>query len=142
MSEIWVAAVGVVGSVAAGKAAEKKAKEDRKHSEAMTAEESKLAAQRTGYERALDEWYTQRERARKQRGLAQFRDQFSTMSQWAPGYDESTEVTINPGQAPQYNDFAPADPELGDPNARVSGKSGGKSLSDIHKKLRDPLGLF
>lgn len=141
MSELWVAGVvTVAGSYIAGKGAEKKDKSDKAHEAAMTEEESKLSAQRTGYESALEEWYTQRERARTQRGLDQFR-QFSTMKDFAPQYDPTTEARIVPGDAPDYNTF---DPDY-DPNAtpeQQAAKKKGKSLSDIHKKLRDPLGLF
>lgn len=140
MGEVWGAAIMVVGSVVAGKAAEKKAKADQKHDAAMTEEESKMAAQRTGYERALEDYYSQKQRARTQRGLDQFR-QFSTMSEFAPGYDINSEQRINEGEAPNYNTF---DPDY-DPNAPLEpnpGTQGRKKGRSIHKKLADPLGLF
>lgn len=145
MGEIWGAAIMVVGSVVAGKAAEKKAKSEQQHQTAMTAEESKLAAQRTGYERALEDYYSQKQRARTQRGLDQFR-QFSTMSEFAPGYDINSEQRINEGEAPNYNTF---DPDY-DPNATeidpATGQKKSKSIlskrNELHKKARDPLGLF
>lgn len=145
MGEIWGAAIMVVGSVVAGKAAEKKAKADQKHDAAMTEEESKLAAQRTGYERALEDYYSQKQRARTQRGLDQFR-QFSTMSEFAPGYDINSEQRIDEGEAPNYNTFHPdydPNPEEVDP---ATGRKKGKGLlskrNKLHKKARDPLGLF
>lgn len=146
MAEVWAAAaISVVGGVMAGKAAEKKDKSDKAHQEAMTKEESALAAQRTGYERALEDFYTQKERARKQRGLDQFR-QFNSMSRVSPGYDINSEVRINEGEAPNYNTF---DPDY-NPNATevdpATGQKNSKSLldkrKDLHKKARDPLGLF
>lgn len=105
MGEVWVAAaVTVVGSVASGVAAEKKDKSDKKHQQAMNREESAMAAQRTSHEMALEDFYTQKNRAGKQRGLAQYK-QFSTMGEVSPGYDPNTEVAIDPGKAPQYGDF-------------------------------------
>lgn len=134
MSELWVAGiVTVAGSYIAGKGQEKKDKADKAHQEAMTKEESALAAQRTGYEMALEEWYTQRERARTQRGLDQFR-QFSTMRDFAPQYDETTESRIVPGDAPNYNDFDPTPPE----EAAAGGGKKGSSLLDKGLKY-DPV---
>lgn len=139
MGEVWGAAIMVVGSVVAGKAAEKKAKADQKHDVAMTAEESKLASQRTGYERALEDYYTQKQRARTQRGLDQFR-QFSTMSEFAPGYNINSEQRIDEGEAPNYNTFDPDyDPNAPAQEAEAPARKKGRS---IHKKLADPLGLF
>ena len=142
MSEIWVAAaITVGGAVVSGIGQEKKDKADKAHQAAMTEEESKLAAQRTGYESALEEFYTQRERQRKQRGLDQFR-QFSTMGEFAPGYDINSEARIDPGEAPNYNTFDPDyNPNPVTPEQQGGGKRS-KSISDIHKKIRDPLGLF
>lgn len=105
MSEVWVAAaVGVAGSVVSGIAAEKKDKKDKAHQAAMTKEESALAAQRTGHEMALSDFYEQKNRARKQRGLAQYK-QFSTMHQDSPGYNPGTEVVVTEGTMPIYADF-------------------------------------
>lgn len=105
MAEVWAAAaITVVGGVMAGKAAEEKDKGDKAFQKAMTKEESALAAQRSGYEMALGDFYTQKERKRKERGLDQYR-QFSTMQTVAPGYDSSQEARIELGVAPQYGDF-------------------------------------
>lgn len=138
MSEIWVAAaVTVVGGAVAGKAAEKKDKGDKAHQAAMTEEESKLSAQRTGYESALEEFYTQRERQRKQRGLDQFR-QFSTMGEFAPNYNIDTEARIDPGKAPNYNTF---DPDY-DPNqsSEIDPATGKKKSSFMDKAMKhDPV---
>lgn len=135
MGEVWAAAVATVaGGVIAGKAAEKKDKGDKAHQQAMTREESALAAQRTGYESALEEWYTQRQRQRTQRGLDQFR-QFSTVNQFAPQYDAGSEVRIDPGEAPKYDDYAPD--SLTQEQAAEQ-----KRKRSLPEKLFDPLGLF
>lgn len=135
MSEVWAAAaVSVVGSVVAGKAAEKKDKSDKAHDQAMTAEESRLAAQRTGYDRALEDFYQQKDRARKQRGLDQFR-QFSTMGEFAPNYNATTEPRVVEGDAPDYNVFAPTVPE--EP-AQPQGRRGRSTMD----RILDPLGIF
>lgn len=137
MAEIWAAAaVSIVGGVMAGKAAEKKDKSDKAHDAAMSEDESRYAAQRTAHERALEDFYTQKQRARTQRGLDQYRA-FHTMGSVNPAYDVSTEARIDPGTAPKYSDFDEAPPE-----EAAGPRKKGKSLSDIHKKLRDPLGIF
>ena len=145
MAEIWAAAaLTVVGGVVAGKGAEKKDKSDKAHQAAMTKEESALAAQRTGYERALEDFYTQKQRARTQRGLDQFRE-FSSMSRFAPEYNINSEQRINEGEAPNYNTFHPdynsnaseeINPTTGQKKSILS-----KRVA-LHKKARDPLGLF
>lgn len=142
MAEIWAAAaVTVVGGVIAGKAAEKKDKGDKQHQEAMTKEESALAAQRTGYERALDDFYTQKERAGRQRGLDQYR-QFSTVGEFAPEYDASGEPRIANPVMPNYNDFDPTPPEEKEDGKKGGSKSIFSKRNDLHKKARDPFGIF
>lgn len=135
MSEVWAAAaVSVVGGVIAGKGAEKKDKADKAFEQEMTAEGSRLSAQRSGYDRALEDFYQQKDRARKQRGLDQFR-QFSTMSEFAPNYDANSEPRVVEGEAPDYNAFAPEVTE----EEKQQQSGGGRSIG---KKLLDPLGLF
>lgn len=135
MGEVWAAAaVTVVGGVVAGKGAEKKDKSDKAHEQVMTKEESQLAAQRTSHQMALEDFYAQKERARKQRGLDQYRA-FSTMGAVAPEYDATTEARILPGEAPKYTSFDETPPEEPTTPTKKKGKS-------IHKKLADPLGLF
>lgn len=134
MAEIWVAAAAtVVGGVMAGKAAEKKDKGDKSHAAAMSKDESKYTAQRLGHEKALEDFYSQKERSRRQRGLAQFK-QFSTMGEVAPSYDQSAEPQIGEPVMPNYNDFDP-DKDNPAPNPGVNGKKKKNSLLD-------PLGLF
>lgn len=107
MSEVWAAAaITVVGGVVAGKGAEKKDKSDKAHQAAMTKEESALSAQRTSHQMALEDFYSQKERARKQRGLDQYR-QFSTMQQISPNYNPAAETRIAEPTMPNYNEFNP-----------------------------------
>lgn len=131
MSEVWVAAaVGVAGSVASGMAAEKKDKSDKAHDAAMTKDESRYAAQRTSHEMALEDFYTQKERAKKQRGLDQYR-QFSTMQESNPNYNPATEPRIEDPTMPKYADFDETPKDI--PNKQTKKRS---------KSFLDPLGLF
>jgi hypothetical protein len=149
MAEIWGAAIVVAGGIASGMAAEKKAKADRKankeDSKEMTEREAKLNAQQTGYESALERYYTQKDRFDKQRGLDQFR-QFSTMGTFAPGMSDSAGRIADPGAAPDYNAFKPAE-VVPTPAAGGGGSKGGGGIGDIlmkpidtHKKILK--GLF
>ena len=134
MGEIWAAAaITVVGGAIAGKGAEKKDKADKAHDAAMSEDESRYAAQRTSHEMALSDFYEQKNRARKQRGLDQYR-MFSTVGQASPGYDLTTEGRIADPTMPKYGDFDEAPPE------EEAGPA--KKKRSIHKKLADPLGLF
>lgn len=120
MGEVWVAAaVTVVGGVVAGKAAEKKDEGDKAHQQAMSKEESERSAQRTAHQMALEDFYTQRDRVRKQRGLDQYRA-FSTMSQISPGYDPNSEVRLADPTMPHYSDF-----DQTGPKANMNGAAGG-----------------
>jgi hypothetical protein len=131
MAEIWGAALIVGGGIIAGIGAEKKDKSDKKFSQQMTKEEAQLNAQQTGYEAALEDFYKQKDRYETQRGLDQFR-QFSTMGQFAPGVDDQGGRVAAP-VTPQYNTFAPTQPQQG---TTPTGGGGGKSLME---KI-DPLG--
>lgn len=123
MAEIWGAAIALGGAVVSGMAARKKDKEDKAHSQAMTREESGLASQRTGHEMALEDFYAQKERFRKQRGLDEFR-KFSSIGRWAPGYSDAA-ARIQDPVMPDYNDFAVEQPEK-----TGGGGGGGKSIFD------------
>lgn len=131
MAEIWaMAAVTVVGGVMAGKAAEKKSKADQKFQEGMTKEESKLAAQRSGYDMALEDFYNQKNRFEKQRGLDQFR-QFSTMGTFAPGAQDTSGRIAAPVM-PKYSEFS-EDEEI-DPATGKKKKSLIDKRVDLHTK--------
>jgi hypothetical protein len=106
MAEVWVAAVVTIGGgIIAGQAAEKKDKSDKAYSTKNTKLEARLNAQQSGYEAALSDFYIQKDRYEKQRGLDQFR-QFSTMDQFAPGVNDQGGRVVMP-QTPDYNSFAP-----------------------------------
>lgn len=132
MAEIWVAAaVTVGGAVVSGIAAEKKDKSDKKYSKEMTEEDYRRTAQQSGYEAALENFYNERARYEKQRGLDQYR-QFSTMKNYAPNVDDQSGRVASPVM-PQYNDFAPTTPT---PQTTANGGKDGKGiLSKV-----DPLG--
>lgn len=124
MGEVWAAAlVTVGGAVVSGYAASKKDKADKKENRAMTQKEAELNAQTLGYEGALENFYMEKERFQKQRGLDEFR-KFSTMGTWAPGYSDNAARVADPVM-PKFNDFAVEQPE-----AQGGGGKGGKSIFD------------
>lgn len=131
MGEIWGSAIAVGGSLISGYAASKKDKQDKKDARAMTREEAELEAQLSGYDAALENFYTEKQRFQKQRGLDEFR-KFSTMGNWAPGYTDNAARIADPTM-PNYNDFAVEQPE-----SEGGGGGGGSSLLskriDLHKK--------
>jgi hypothetical protein len=141
MAEIWGAAIMVVGAVASSQAAKKKAAAERKankeDSSAMTLEESQYAAQRSGYDAALEDYYKTKDRYEQQRGLDQFR-QFSTMGKFAPGMDDQGGRVVMP-ESPNYNDY-----EVKDPEADELGELAkpGKKKKKLTGLLAHDLGLF
>ena len=141
MGELWVAAaVTVVGGAVAGYGAQKKAEAERKanreDASAMTKEESELASQRIGFDAALEDYYSQKQRFETQRGLDQFR-QFSTMGQFAPGIDDQGGRIVLP-EAPQYGDFAVQEEIVQNKNNPKDKKK--DSTLTKAMKLHDPLG--
>lgn len=143
MAELWVAAaVTVVGGAVAGYGAQKKAEAERKASrednKEMTEREAKLNAQASGYERALEDYYTQKARFDQQRGLDQYR-QFSTMGQFAPGVDDSGGRVVMP-KSPNYNDFAVEEPEVAKEQKDKKDSLWDKR-KDLHKKVIHPFGF-
>lgn len=133
MSEVWAAAaVTIVGGVIAGNAAEKKDKADKKYNTQMTEMDYRKQAQQTGYEAAIQDFYTQRDRFNKQRGLDQFRN-FSTVDQFAPGTQKYDGQLTMPTM-PQYNDFNI------EPMPSTSNSSGGKGGGSNIMSTLDPIG--
>lgn len=127
---IAAAAVTAVAGYASSRSAAKAKKDDQKHDAEMTAEESALAAQRTGYEKALEYHYKQEDRFQAQRGLDEFR-KFSTMGQWAPGYSDVNARIAKPVM-PTYGDFVAAsgEQEEGAPNP-VTNATGGNAQPGV-----------
>lgn len=131
MAEIWVAAaITVGGGIIAGVGQEKKDKNDKKYNKEMTEEDYRRTAQQSGYEAALENYYNERARYEKQRGLDQYR-QFSTMKNYAPNVDDQSGRVAAPTM-PQYNEFAPTTPT-------APGANGGGDNKGILSKV-DPLG--
>ena len=131
MAEIWGAAIMVVGGIASGIAAEKKAKADRKAAKEDKAVDYNKVAQETGYEAALDHYYTQKDKFEQQRGLDQYRN-FSTITNYAPGAQKYDGQLTDPVM-PNYKDFEiPEDP-------KTSNGGSSSNFSDKVKKV-DPLG--
>lgn len=110
MGEVWIAAVVTVGGgIISGMGAEKKDKADKKFQSAEEKEndlrEGRLGAQATGYEMALEDFYNQKDRFEKQRGLDQFR-QFSTVGNYNPAAADDSATRLAAPVTPQYNQFA------------------------------------
>lgn len=95
MTEVWIAAAAtVVGGALSGMGQEKAAKEDRKAQREMTQDSARYEALLSQFEKEQDYYYSQQERANKQRGMEQFR-QFSTVQKFAPQYvSTSTPVAV------------------------------------------------
>lgn len=132
MAEIWGAAIAVGGTLISSYAKSKQNDRDKADAKAMTEADWRHTAQQTAYESALENYYSQKERYEKQRGLDQYR-QFSTMGQFAPGVNDQGGRITDPVM-PQYNSFAPTDP-----NATTVDGGGGKGGKGILGKV-DPLG--
>lgn len=132
MAEIWVAAaVTVGGGIIAGIGQEKKDKNDKKYNSAEREANARDTAQQTGYEAALENFYNERARYEKQRGLDQYR-QFSTMQNYAPNVNDQGGRVAAPAM-PQYNEFAPT---AATTTTTANPSKGGKSFLE---KI-DPLG--
>lgn len=100
------AGLGLVGGFLEGKAAEKKAKREAnfkaKEDRALMADEAKYGAVNSLFQSQLEDFVTQRNRQRKQRGLDQYRS-FSAMQRIAPGYSESGGIVVP--NAPSIADY-------------------------------------
>lgn len=138
----------VGGAVVSGVAANKKAKEDRKNANADRAVATRESTVYDGvlsqFEREQDDYYSQLNRQRKQRGLEQFR-QFNTMSQFAPNYTPAAQqeivVPVKPSIANNLDAAVrqdEANQKIGTETAQPQSKKGG----GLVKKIVDPLGLF
>lgn len=135
MSEIWIGAlITVGGGIISGQGAEKKDKADKAYQSTATKKETAFSGILSQFERESDDYYSQLNRARKQRGLDEFR-KFSTLNQFAPQY--INENRIDPGQAPSISDLVKqidaVDKALADPPK--------KKKRGLLEKLSDPLGL-
>ena len=134
MAEIWGAAIAVGGAVVSGMAAEKKAKADRKAAnedrKAMTKEDAQYGAVLSQFEREQEDYYSQLNRQRKQRGLDQFR-QFSTVQSFAPNYVDNNRVVLP--NRPDVNTII--EQVVPEEEKQASGKKGKSFIEKI-----DPLG--
>jgi hypothetical protein len=107
---MWAAAAAnVLGSLGAAGAAKKKAKEDFKNERKLNEQEGVIGRQNAQFGRELDEYYKNQDRQEKMRGLAEFR-KFSTVSDFAPQYQNTNPVPVIPIAKPNYNTgaYAPA----------------------------------
>lgn len=109
------AAVTVIGGALSDKSANKASKRQLAQDRFLQQEESRLGRQDTIFNKQVEEHYTQKERARRQRGLDEFR-KFSTVQDFAPEYQDTSQrvaIPVLPGisSEPGGNiglDFTPA----------------------------------
>lgn len=101
-----IAGAQLLGGILGGKSAEKKAKAEAafraKEDRALMSDQAKYGIVGQLFQSQLEDYTTQRNRQRKQRGLDQFRS-FNTMQQIAPGYSESGGIVVP--QAPNISDY-------------------------------------
>lgn len=124
---MWAAAAGMVLS-AVGSAEDKK--KDQKHEGEMTEKGALLQRQNYQFNSQMDDYYKQRDRNEKLRGLDEFR-KFSTVKHFAPNYTDSTVGQRQDPVMPKFNEGAYAPKE----------KTGGGNPSFWERHL-DPAGLF
>lgn len=133
MSEIWVAAATtVVGGYIAGQGAEEQAEDQQNHDRQMTREGARWNAELSSFEAEQEDYYSQLNRQRKQRGLENFR-QFSSMGTFAPQYQQATDTTITLPDKPN------AEERFKEPEQPAQQGGGGRSTME---RIIDPLGLF
>lgn len=126
MGEIWAAAVAIGGAAISAYGDQKAKEKAAKDSRAMTKEDRDHDIKMTGYNRALEDYYTQKDRVNKQRGLDQFR-QFSTLQQYAPEYVEGGNRMADPVM-PKYAD------QEGLPQ-EIKSSGGGKKKESTFNKI-------
>lgn len=109
MAEWWAvgsAAVSVLGGVLGGKAKEKQAKAEAayksKEDRALMADEAKYGAINSLFQQQVQDYQSQLQRQRKERGLDQFR-YFSTLGSYAPNYQDTARIQLP--QAPAVADY-------------------------------------
>lgn len=146
MAEIWGAAIAVGGAVVSGIAAEKKAKADRANANTDRAAATRESALYEGvlsqFERQQDDFYSQLNRSRKQRGLDVFR-QFSTVNQFAPNYQAPAQAQIVVPENPNIATSLDVAVRQDQANQEAAGQQQEqKSGRSTFKKVADPLGLF
>lgn len=98
MSMLWVGVAGaaatVIGGAMSDKSARKGAKDASARSDFQQQEDARLGRQDAIFNKQVEDHYTQKERAQRQRGLDEFR-KFSTMGQFAPEIqDTGTRVAV------------------------------------------------
>lgn len=103
MAEIWGAAIMVGGALLSGRAAEKKAKEDRKAGRLASKEDARYQGILSQFDREQDYYYQQLEKQEKKRGLDQFKH-FNNMRNIDPTYSETNTGPVLP-KKPNLDDM-------------------------------------
>ena len=133
MAEIWGAAIAVGGAILSAKGKKKEKEADQAYDQQMTEEGARNNARLAKFEGELADYYSQLNRARKQRGLDNIR-QFSQLGRIAPEYQQVSQPIATP-TAPDAEAVIPKAPE------EQAAASSGSKKSTL-KKILDPLGLF
>ncbi len=106
---MWAAAAGALFKGLGNSGSTKKAaKEDLKSKLKLNEQEGVIGRQNSAFEMALEDYYNQRDRAAKSRGLDEFR-KFSTVGNFAPEYKNDVPAIQVPTM-PVHNQgaYAPA----------------------------------
>jgi hypothetical protein len=97
---------GLVGGSSQKKAEKRRFKFDWRLQEGA----GRISRQNTAYEYELQDYYKQKDRGEKRRGLDEYR-KFSTVQQFAPGYQNTTPAPTMPTLPnPAEGIYAPVDP--------------------------------
>lgn len=115
MAEFWASAGGaaligggasILGGILGGKSKKKQAKAEAafkaKEDRALMADEAKYGAISSLFQQQLQDYQSQLQRQRKERGLDQFR-YFNTMKQIDPNYQDTSRIVVP--QAPSVVDY-------------------------------------
>jgi hypothetical protein len=104
---MWIQAGGsLLSGLAAGNSAKKQQKQQFKYDWKLQEGAGRIARTNTKFEYELQNYYKQLERKEKMRGLAEFR-KFSTVSQFAPNYQNTTPETPMPTMtSPNSGEYA------------------------------------
>ena len=140
MAEIWGAAIAAGGALLSAYSANKEAKEARADQKAATKEEAIYSSVLSQFNAEQEDYYSQLNKQRKERGLDQFRN-FSTVSLFAPQYQGDTARVVVP-ERPNIQELLGAAVPSGNKADKQSGGIFSK-LDDAENKVRrvfDPIG--
>lgn len=100
---MWIAASGgVLKSLGAAGGAKKKDARDFKNEQRLNEQKGVISRQNSQFDAEQDYYYKQLQRQEAMRGLDEFR-KFSTVSQFAPQYQNTNPNPVLPAERPVFN---------------------------------------